>query len=272
MLQDAAAGCAEYAGAVSIVDIEHGVPACGEVDQIRDRGDVAVLAEHAIRDDDFGCGSRLAQQLFEMIEIEMAIGVSPGARQAYAFANADVVILVAEIRVGVLSPRGETEAARSLCRARQRGQNAEIGQISGGKQDRMALAFGTRDLAFEFTVEREVAAEQPRIAVADTVCFDAANGGGSHARTCCESQIVVGTERHVLSIFHLERRDRKAVDDQTIARRPPPEPIRQLYKFIHVRLQQFRPPPRMHGTLRSARLSCRRPEHRVSAKWVWSRK
>src|SRR5258706_16325462 len=103
------------------------------------------------------------EQLFEMIEIEMAIGVSPGARQAYAFANADVIVLVAEIRIGVLSPRGKTEAARDLRRARQRGQNAEIGQVSGLEQDRVALAFGTPDLAFEVTGEHELAAGQPGI-------------------------------------------------------------------------------------------------------------
>src|SRR5258708_8033227 len=68
----------------------------------------------------------------------------------------------------------------------------------------------------------------------------------------------VGAERDVLSIFHPECGGRKTIDDHTIARHPPPEPIRQLYKFLHFRLQP--PPPRVHGTLGSARLSCRRPE------------
>jgi hypothetical protein len=42
-------------------------------------------------------------------------------------------------------------------------------QISGREQDRVALAVGARDLAFKLAVEREIAAEQPRIAVADTI-------------------------------------------------------------------------------------------------------
>src|SRR5258708_24852978 len=113
----------------------------------------------------------------------MAIGISSGARQAYAFANADVVVFVAEVRIGVLFLRGKAEAVGNLRGARQRGENAEIGQISRREQERVALAFGARDLAFDFTVEREVAAEQPRIAVADAVCFDAAKGGDPHART-----------------------------------------------------------------------------------------
>ena len=64
-----------------------------------------------------------------MIQIEMAIGVSSGARQAHAFPNTDVVVFVAEIRVGVLSAARETVDTRNLRGASQRGQNAEIGQI-----------------------------------------------------------------------------------------------------------------------------------------------
>jgi len=80
-----------------------------------------------------------------------------------------VVIFVAEIRVGVLPARRETEDARDLGCPRQRRQSPEIGQISGREQDRVALAVGARDLAFKLAVEREIAAEQPRIAVADAI-------------------------------------------------------------------------------------------------------
>src|ERR1700730_2991297 len=248
MFQDAAAGGAEHTGAVGVVDIEHGVPPRGETYQIGDWGDVAVLTEQAIGDDDFGCRSRLAQQLFEMIQIEMAIGVSSGARQAHAFPNTDVVVFVTEIRVGVLSAARETVDTRNLRGARQRGQNAEISQISRREQDRVALAFGASDLALELAIEREVASEQPRIAVADAIGFDAANGGSPHARTCCNSQIVVGAERDVLPIFPPERQRWKTVYTHRLARRTPPAPICQLCKLIHARLLGSRAPPRMHNT------------------------
>src|SRR5580692_10893470 len=75
-------------------------------------------------------------------------------RQAHAFANADMVVFVAEIRVGVLSAARETVNPCNLRGARQRGQNAEIGQISRREQDRVALAFGASDLAFELAIER----------------------------------------------------------------------------------------------------------------------
>jgi hypothetical protein len=52
MFDDAAAGCAKHAGAVSIVNIDHGVPPFGEVQQVGDRRDVAVLAEDAVGHDD----------------------------------------------------------------------------------------------------------------------------------------------------------------------------------------------------------------------------
>src|SRR6202022_3681300 len=69
------------------------------------------------------------------------------------------------------------------------------------EQDRVALAFGASDLAFELAIEREVASEQPRIAVADAIGFDAANGGSPHARTFCNSQIVFGAEQDGLRFF-----------------------------------------------------------------------
>src|SRR6516162_369938 len=105
MLHDAAAGGAEHAGAVGIVDIDHGVPPLGEAQQIGDRRDVAVLAEDAVGHDDLGCGRRPAQQRLEMIEVDVMIAVSPRAGQTHAFTNADVVIFVAEVRIGVFPAR-----------------------------------------------------------------------------------------------------------------------------------------------------------------------
>src|SRR5260370_30970060 len=111
-----------------------------------------------------------------MIEVEVMIAVSPRAGQTHAFANADVVIFVAEVRVGVFPARRETEDARDLGCPRQRRQSPEIGQISGREQDRLALAVGARDLAFKLAVAREIAAEQPRTALTEPLGLVA--GGG----------------------------------------------------------------------------------------------
>src|SRR5262249_17879366 len=111
-----------------------------------------------------------------MIEIEMAIAVASGTRQGHPFANADVIVFVAEVRVRVLAAGGKTDGARDLRRARQRREGPEVGQISGRKQYRVALAVGARNLAFKFAVEPQIAAEQTRIAVADPIGFNTTDG------------------------------------------------------------------------------------------------
>jgi hypothetical protein len=58
----------------------------------------------------------------------------------------------------------------------------------------VALAVRAGDLALEFVVKSEIAAEQSRIAIADAVGLNAGNGGGLHSWTCRDSEIVVGTE------------------------------------------------------------------------------
>ena len=109
----------------------------------------------------------------------------------------------------------------------------------------MALAVGAGDLALELAVERQITAEQAGIAVADAVGLDAANGGSLHAWAGGNAQIVVGAERDLLCVLHLEGRARKAVHHQRLVRRTPTEPICQLHKFIH----PMPPSPGRHETL-----------------------
>src|SRR5580704_826005 len=168
-----------------------------------------------------------------MIEIQMAIPVFPGAREDQALANTDVVILVAEICVGIVPARQKAERASDPGYPRQRGQSPDIGQISGCEQDAMALAVGARKLAFELAVECKIAAEQPRIAVADAMSFDAANGRGLHAWACCDSEIVVGAERDLRSALHHEIRARETIHHDRFVRCFPSEPVRHLYIFMH---------------------------------------
>ena len=117
----------------------------------------------------------------------------------------------------------------------------EVGQISGRKQDRVALAVGARDLALEVAVEPEIATEQPRIAVADPVELDAANGGCPRARTGRDAEIVVGAEREPRLVFDLECGAWETVYDQRNVRRLPAKPICQFHEFIHAtHLPHFR--------------------------------
>src|SRR3984893_940867 len=62
----------------------------------------------------------------------------------------------------------------------------------------------------------------------------------------------------LVRIAVMERRSWKTVYNHRLARRTPPEPIRQLCKLIHARLLGSRAPPRMHNTC--SWLSCRRPD------------
>jgi hypothetical protein len=80
MLQNAAAGGAEHTGPMGVVHIDKSVPSVGQSQQIWDRRNVAILAEHAVGHDDLACRGRLAEQFLEMIEIEMTIAITSGRR------------------------------------------------------------------------------------------------------------------------------------------------------------------------------------------------
>jgi hypothetical protein len=156
----------------------------------------------------------------------MVVAISPRARQAHALADADVIIFVAEIRVGVLSARREAKDARDLGGARQCRQCPDIREVSGREQDGVTLAVGACDLALQFAIEREIAAKQPRVAVADAMRADAAPRGRLQARACRDTEIVVGAERDLQSLFRMKSRVGKAIDHHRLVRRAPSEPIR----------------------------------------------
>src|SRR5690606_36601148 len=72
----------EDARSVRFVDQEHGVVAHGEIDQFRDRRDVAIHAEHRIDDDQpTSPGESLVQFRLESLQAEMRDDVQPRSRE-----------------------------------------------------------------------------------------------------------------------------------------------------------------------------------------------
>ena len=79
----AAAAGAERAGAVRLVDDHAGVVAAGELDDLGQRGDVAVHREHAVGDDQRAAPLGLAQAPREVVDVAVLVdeGLGPGRRQ-----------------------------------------------------------------------------------------------------------------------------------------------------------------------------------------------
>jgi len=169
-----------------------------------------------------------------MIKIAVAISVVVGSRIADAFADAEVIELVAKIRIGVRAARAIAVDTRVLSDARQRRQHAEIGQIAGGEQHRAFFVLELGQLAFERIVDFEIAAKQPRFTVADAVALKPLLRGRDQARARGQCEVIVAAEGKLLATLGAEGRTWQAFDKFKFVWRGFCEPGRNLTQFFHL--------------------------------------
>src|SRR5262249_54908459 len=135
VVQPAAVG-PQHTGGVGLVRQQQGVVAPRQLDQLRERGEVAVHAEDAVGDDEppAGGGPFAAQQLVEVVDVGVAVDVDAGAGQPAAVDQAGVVEGVAEDGV-----RAAGEAAHQ----------GEVGGEAAGEDEGGLGRFPTGECAFE---------------------------------------------------------------------------------------------------------------------------
>ena len=121
MGERAASALANYAEAVRVIDDEPGVVAFGQRQQLRQRREVAVHAEHGVGHDQFAPRLAAGEQALQRIGIVVRVAVMLGARQQCSVDQRGVVQAVGEDRVTTTG---------------QRRQQAEVGHHAGAEKER----------------------------------------------------------------------------------------------------------------------------------------
>ena len=176
----AAAARPERAGAVRVVDHHAHVVAPRELDDLLERRDVAVHREHAVGHDQRPAVVRVAQAPGQVVDVAVAVDERLGAREPAAVDDRRVVELVGE---------------DDLAAARQRGHDAEVGEVAGAEQQRALRALERGEPLLEPPVQRHVARDQPRGARAGAPAHRRVGGRLAHPRVVGQPEVVVRAEQ-----------------------------------------------------------------------------
>jgi len=114
-MRQRAATASGHAEAVCVVDKQPRVVHFRQLQQLRQRRDVTVHAEHSVGADQLALRTALRQAAGELVEIPMAVADELSARQPRRVVEAGVVQAIAEHRVAATAKHGD---------------NGEIGQVS----------------------------------------------------------------------------------------------------------------------------------------------
>ena len=198
-LGDAAAGLADHAGAVALVDHHHGVVLVGQLVDLVQRADVAVHREDAVGDDDAEAvllgGLEL---LLEVGHVGVGVAVALGLAEADAVDDGGVVEGVADD--GVLF--GE-----------QGFEHAAVGVEAGGVEDGVLGAEELGDLLLELLMQVLAAADEADRGHTEATGIHALLGGGDKLRVVGQTQVVVGAEVEALLALHHDLGTLGALDD-----------------------------------------------------------
>ncbi len=163
------ASLAQHAEAVRVVDEEPGVVRFGELEQPRQRGQVAIHAEYRVGADELPPRAAGREPRGKVADVGVRIADEFGARQERRVVQTRVVEPVAEHRV---------------LAAGQRGDDAQVRHVTGREQERARAGAGRdpgRQLALERVVRQEMAGDQVRGPGADAMARRALLRGGDDA-------------------------------------------------------------------------------------------
>ena len=102
MREAAAPLLAEHAESMRVVDHQPGVEAFGEFKQSGQRGQIAVHAEHGVRQNHLAPGAAAGEQTFECVQIAVRIALVVGPRELNGIDQRGMVELVG--KYGISTP------------------------------------------------------------------------------------------------------------------------------------------------------------------------
>ncbi len=166
----------ERAGAVRLVHHHARVMAPRQLHYLRQRRDVAVHREHAVRHDQRGAAGRLAQAVLEVLDVAVVVDERARLGEPAAVDDARVVEGVRQHHVTL---------------ARQRGDDARVGQVARAEQHAGLARLEVRQLRLEPPVHSHVARHEPRRPRADAPAHRRFRRRLAHARVIGEPEVVV---------------------------------------------------------------------------------
>ncbi len=215
-----AAAAAQHAEAVRVVDDEPRVVPLGELEQARERRDVAVHAEHGVGGDDLARRAAGREARRERVGVGVRVADELRAREQRAVVQARVVEAVPEHRVAAAAERREDREVREVA----------------GREGQRARAFARRDergqLLLQRRVRRHVAADEVRRAGAHPPQQRGVTRGGDDRGIVGEAQVVVARERDERAAVDGDARTLRRGDRPSCAREAlraaPPERVGEL--------------------------------------------
>ena len=170
----------ERAQRVRLVDQDPRVVAVGELDDLRQRRDVAVHAEHAVGGDQRRAAVALAQRPREVLGVGVAIGDDLRAREAAAVDDRAVAELVVQ---------------DDLAAPGQGGDHAQVGHRAGPEEQRRPVPGEGREALLEPAVERHRPARHARRARSDAPAHRRVRGRLAHLRMVRQTERVPGAQQ-----------------------------------------------------------------------------
>ena len=225
----------ERADRVRLVDEHPDVVAVRELDDLRQRGDVAVEPEQALGGDQRAAAVGLAQPPREVLGVAVVVGERVRARELAAVHDRGMAELVVE---------------HDLAAARERRDHAEVGQRAGAEQQPGARAAERRQALLEPPVQRHRARRDARRAGADAPAHRRVGRGLADPRVVGQAERVAGAEQqHRPAVEHDARTLGTADHPQAAVGAQLPQLVETLVEIQH-RLSSRTPCARtVRGTL-----------------------
>ena len=179
-----AGGCAEaaacwpdHAEGVRFIDDQDGVVILGGFRQPGERGGVPVHAEEGLGDQQPAAGGTcLVEEACGSLRISVGIDGDSSAREAAAVDDAGMVECIGDDHV---------------IRACQGGQDADVGLIARGEDERGLAVEESGQLPLELAVRRKVAGDQSGGGGAETLACGGSGGSGGQGRVIGQAEVVV---------------------------------------------------------------------------------
>ena len=203
MLDGAAAGLADKAGRVAVVDHHHRAVLVGQIADGLERRDVAVHREHAVGRDELDAAILGELELAtQIVEIEVLVAEALGLREPDAVDDAGVVEGVGDDRVFFAEDGLEQTA---VC------------VKAGGVQDGVFGAEERRDLRLQRLVDVLRAADEAHAGQTETVAVHRVFCGLNQLGRVGETEVIIGAEaEHFGAASHLDVRALRR-DDHALA-------------------------------------------------------
>ena len=167
---------------MGVVGHQPGVVLGGDIGQLADGRQVAVHGKHAVGDD-------------QRPGVVSAVGFHEPAKMPGVVVAEDVQRPPGQLGAGENAGVGKLVHRHHVVGARERRDDAGVGQIPGAEHARRFRPFQCRQLRLKHGEQRVVAGHQPRRAGADAVLLRRLDGGGLDGLVLGKVEIVVARKR-----------------------------------------------------------------------------